>query len=594
MLLWRIFRIAVVGLVLAAAAVGVVFSDDVLWVAVEWTHPSLLEFYAPDGLDATAKAVLIVAAVVKATLLWLILRVPAPGPLDRRERALRWLLYLAVAYILVLWFPLGLLSDMVDLVFCIVLWSAIYVLYLLVIRWRSRVLRAAAGALFAVMVAGMVNEVLDELNLPELGPGMVVGIGLIVCGLLETVLTLVGQHRDGRWSRGTLTAGWLSLNSYLLVFPLQYLSGGFESDSLVLTIFIDAVALVHVVWLAATAREMPAGGLPPEPLPPARQRLIRVAVAAVVVLPVVALIPPESAPRTTFSGWSMGCYEFAPFGDLKPEERDDAFLCRARDQMGGVPPMFPDTVSDQQILAYGRELCRTEDREEQEALLRRAGSERASWGVDSSDLVYVCPEIVGATQPELLRSSEEMEAANEAYIAELNARCRDPWPRTKGVVQATANYSLFADGDFGYYVHDPKDERGETLAEQAIERLYEDDAQVGVAGSSVLVGHIEDVIDLCLTVKAFRTAPPLRLAGWDQVTEVPITTPHGHLTVPEAGGGDVGANAPMPNLAIEGKGRYRLRVYVRLNGGDEEHLVVVFPGTSKKRLKLKTWKYDSE
>ncbi|WP_062344139.1 hypothetical protein [Herbidospora yilanensis] len=581
-------------MVLALVAVGAVFSDDVLWVGAEWSYPGLLEFYAPDGLDATTRVVLIVAALVKAQLLWLILRPPAPGPLDRRERALRWLLYLAVAYDLVLWFPLGLLPDMVDLVFCLVLWSAVYVLYLLVIRWRSRVLRAAAGAMFAVMVAGMVNEVLDELDLLELGPGIVIGWGLMVCGLVETVLTLVGQHRDGRWSRGTLTFGWLSLSTYVLVFPLQFLSGGFASDSLVLTIFMDAMALVHVVWLAATAREMPSGGLPAEPLPPARRRLVRVAVAAVAVLPVVALIQPESAPRTTFSGWSIGCDEFRQFGDLKPEERDDAFLCRARDQMGGVPPMFPDSTSDQQILAYGRELCRARDREAQVALLKEAGSERASWGVDAWDLVYVCPEIIGATQPELLRSSEEVEAANKAYIAEMNANCRDPWPRTKGVVQATANYSLFADGDYGYFVLDPKDERGETLAEQAIDRLYKDDAQVGAAGSSVLVGHIDDVIDLCLTVKAFRAAPPLRLAGWDQVTEVPITTPTGHLTVPEADGGDVGANAPMPNLAIEGKGRYRLRVYVRLADAGEEHLVVVFPGTSKKRLRLKSWKYDSE
>jgi hypothetical protein len=90
-------------------------------------------------------------------------------------------------------------------------------------------------------------------------------------------------------------------------------------------------------------------------------------------------------------------------------------------------------------------------------------------------------------------------------------------------------------------------------------------------------------------VKAFRTAPPQRTAGWDQVTEVPIVSRTGRLTVPWMGeGGEVGAGAPMPNLAIAGKGRYRLRVYVRVDdGGEEEHLVVVFPGASRKRLKLK-------
>ncbi len=580
------------------AAVGLASSDALLWTAAEWTTaPDLeLDFIAPDRFDVLTKAVLIVAAVVKAALLWLILRPLMPGLLNDRERALRWLLYAAVAYSLVLWFPLMWLPDEVDLTLSLVLWGTIDVLYLLVIRWRARPLRAAAGVMFAVTLAASANDLLDELDLLDVEPGAVGALVVMVCGVAATVLTIIGQHRDGRWSRGTLILGWSSLSVYVLVYPLAFVSESdvFSGPSFVPQIVMDAAALVHTVWLAATAREMPSSGLPAEPLSPGRRRAARLAVAAVTVLPLVVLIRPESDPRTTFSGWSIGCDEWdGNFGDLKPEERDDVFVCRARSEMGGVPPMFPHTTSDQQILGYGRALCHAKDREEQEALLREAGSERASWGVDSRDLVYVCPEIVGATQPELLRTSEEAEAASRAYIAELNARCRDPWPRTKGVVQATANYSLFADGDYGYFVHDPEDEAGDTRADQAVERLYDDNTQVGVAGSAVLVGHLEDVIDLCLTVKAFRTAPPLRLAGWDQVTEVPITTPTGNLTVPEADGGDVGANAPMPNLAIEGKGRYRLRVYVRL-AEEEEHLVVVFPGTSKKRLKLKTWEYASE
>ncbi|MEV4549516.1 hypothetical protein [Nonomuraea wenchangensis] len=170
--------------------------------------------------------------------------------------------------------------------------------------------------------------------------------------------------------------------------------------------------------------------------------------------------------------------------------------------------MFPDSMSDQAILAYGRELCRAKDRDEQEAILTRAGSARPSWGVDPWDLVHVCPEIIGATHPELLRSTEETQAANDAYVAEENAKCRDPWPR--------------------------------------------------------------------------------RTAGWQEVEEVPIVSRTGRLTVPEMDGDEVGAGAPMPNLAIKGKGRYRLRVYVRTDAaGEEQHLVVVFPGTSKKRLTLK-------
>ncbi|MDA0633637.1 hypothetical protein OUY22_09425 [Nonomuraea sp. MCN248] len=283
----------------------------------------------------------------------------------------------------------------------------------------------------------------------------------------------------------------------------------------------------------------------------------------------------------------MDCYDRPAFGDLKPAERDAAFLCRARSGDGGVPPMFPDNLSDQEVLAYGRALCHAKDRDEQEAILTRAGSERPAGGADPWDLVYVCPEIVGATHPDLLRSTKQSEAANDAYVAEQNARCRDPWPRTKGVVQATATYFLFVDGDAGYLVHDPADEAAGEAAGQATERVYESSAGIGVARSAALIGHVEDVVDLCLTVKALRTAPPRRTAGWDQVTEVPIVSPTGRLTVPEMDDGEVGAGAPMPNLAIEGKGRYRLRVYVRVRDAGEEHLVVVFPGTSRKTLRLK-------
>ncbi|MEV4746342.1 hypothetical protein AB0K21_08215 [Streptosporangium sp. NPDC049248] len=584
---WRIIRIGLVGLVLAAAVAGLVLGDAWLWVAVEWSPPAYAGLYENGEFDTLTTAALLVAALVKAAFLWLILRAPAPGPLDRREKALRRLLYLAVAYTLVLRYPIALLPDAVDAAFQLALWTAIDVLYLLVIRWRSRMLRATAGAMFAVNLAAIADELLDELDLPELGSGDIAELGFMLGGVATIAITVIGQWRDGRWSRGTQIAGWSSVGSHALVIPLSILLGSISGGYLAILVTMDAVWLVGTVWIAATARELPVEGRPAD-LPPARRRVPRVAVAAVAVLPIIALVHPEQTPHLTYTGWSMDCYDRPSFGDLKPAERDAAFLCRARSTDGGVPPMFPDSLSDQGVLAYGRALCRTKDRDEQEAILTRAGSARPAWGADPWDLVYVCPEVVGATHPELLRSTAETEAANTAYIAEENARCRDPWPRTKGVVQATAKYFLFADGDHGYLVHDPGDEAVGEAAERAIDKLYDDRTLIGVAGSAVLVGHVEDVVDLCLTVKALRTAPPRRTAGWDQVNEVPIVSRSGRLTVPEMGeGGEVGAGAPMPNLAIAGKGRYRLRVYVRVNAGEEQHLVVVFPGASRKRLKLK-------
>jgi hypothetical protein len=580
---WRIIRIGLPGLVLAATAAGLVLGDAWLWVAVEWSPP----FTTNGGFDTPTTVALLVAAPVKAALLWLILRAPAPGPLDRREKALRRLLYLAVAYVLVLWYPIALLPDAVGAAFQLALWTAINVFYLLVIRWRSRVLRAAAGAVFAVEVAGMANELIRELGLPTLGLRGGVALGLMLGGMATIVITVVGQRRDGRWSLGTQVAGWLSVGVYALVIPLDSLFERIFNADLAITVMTDAAWLVSVVWIAATARELPASGRLAG-FPPARRPMIRLAVAAVSVLPIMAMIHPERTPHLTYTGWALDCFDGTNFGDVEPAEREAMFLCRARSREGGVPPMFPDDLPDQAILAHGRSLCRAKDHDEQAAILTRAGSARPAWGAKPWDLVYVCPEIIGASQPELLRSTAERAAAHKAYTAEENAKCRDPWPRTKGAVQATVKYFLFADGDHGYLVYDPVGEGAEKAAGQAMDRVYDDDTLIGVARSAVLIGHIEDVIDLCLTVKAFRTAPPQRTAGWDQVTEVPVTSRSGKLVVPEKGeSGDVGAGAPMPNLAITGKGRYRLRVYVRVNAAGEEHLVVVFPGTSRKKLTLK-------
>lgn len=543
-------------------------------------------FFRGPGFDAATTVALFMTAVVKVAFLWLILRAPAPGPMDRGTKALRRLLYLAVAYALVLWYPIALLPDAVVAAFDLALWTSLNVLFLLVIRWRSHALRAAAGTTFALELAGMADELLDELGLPELGSNDAVELVLVLSGVAAIVLTVIGQRRDGRWSRGTLVAGWASVGVIVLALPLDFLAGRLFDRSLVWSIALDALWLVHPVWLAATARELPTD-VSPADRPPPRRRDVRVALAAVALLPIVALVHPEQSAHHSFTGASPPCYGQPNFGDLEPSERDAAFLCQARSRYAGVPPVFPDTLPDQAVLAYGRALCRAKDREEQQEILTRAGSERPDSGMDLWDLVYVCPEVVGATHPELLQSSEEQRAANDAYIAKTNARCRDPWPRTKGVAQATANYFLFADGDPGYLVHDPGDKAAEEAAELATGRVYDDDTLIGVGGSAVLVGHVEDVSDVCLTVKAFRSAPPRRVAGWDYVDEVPIVSRSGQLTVPEMGGGDVGAGAPMPNLAIRGKGRYRLRVYVRVGRSGEEHLVVVFPGASRKRYQLK-------
>ncbi|MEU8273406.1 hypothetical protein ACFYOK_03880 [Microbispora bryophytorum] len=159
--------------------------------------------------------------------------------------------------------------------------------------------------------------------------------------------------------------------------------------------------------------------------------------------------------------------------------------------------------------------------------------------------------------------------------AEANARCRDPWPRLRARRQGTAAYFLFEGGGYGVYDPDDTTEGEDPYAAMG-------DGFLGAAGSSAVVMTYGENEPMCLTVKAFGSAPPLRLKGWEQVAEVRVVSRSGRLEVPSyADGGDEGAGARLPNLAVKGPGRYRMRVYAQgIEGTVEEHLVVVFPGRS--------------
>ncbi|MGW5259583.1 hypothetical protein ACWEQG_01330 [Microbispora sp. NPDC004025] len=314
----------------------------------------------------------------------------------------------------------GFLKDFVEPT----LWGLMQVLFALVLSGRWVRLCAVVAALAAS--AALVENWLLPLAIatmsphaPSLFPGepsLFAGtpslkIGIMLLSLAAPAwqtLVLIGQHRDGRWSRATLAAGWLSLG----LSPAVPLAGaGLEwvvsSAAWPLTLLLDeADGVMLAVWLARSAHELAAPRSVPRPARPFR--LPRPIPAAAVILPLLVLVRPETAPRFTFTGWGEECYEWTAsyrrYGDTRPEDREKAFLCHARSTMDGLPPMFPDTLPDQYVLAYGRRLCAAADGAQQHALLEEAGSERASSGAGRNALVFLCPTAVAADEPESLRS----------------------------------------------------------------------------------------------------------------------------------------------------------------------------------------------
>ncbi|RKS68846.1 hypothetical protein BZB76_5982 [Actinomadura pelletieri DSM 43383] len=123
----------------------------------------------------------------------------------------------------------------------------------------------------------------------------------------------------------------------------------------------------------------------------------------------------------------------------------------------------------------------------------------------------------------------------------------------------------------------------------SFDKALDDGLIAAVGGAVTILTGTEG--DLCLTVRAYRKAPPPALKGWDKVVEVGFDSPDGKTMV-----GSYEGEAELPSLTASGPGPYRLRLHVRGHGApetfypempDEHHLIVVYPGRSKERKKYK-------
>ncbi|TYB64242.1 hypothetical protein FXF51_21120 [Nonomuraea sp. PA05] len=302
--------------------------------------------------------------------------------------------------------------------------------------------------------------------------------------------------------------------------------------------------------------------------------------AGVVTAVLLTALTGSTGGLTTARPYDLGCPAWTErhrsIDATRAQDRERAFLCLVRDAGG---PMFPPGEPDQALLGRGRALCAQPGWRRADEWLRSGDFTINLHGLDSA-LVFLCPDAVGGAA---LRPSDELLAADEAdYVAASNAACRDPWPRTRARAQGTAAYFTSEGG--GYHLADDRDPANE----DGVEHDYDGLLAAGETGVAVrTIGGR----GLCVTVKAFGEAPPLRLKGWQEVAEVGVTSRSGRLAVPVLRpGGEEGAGRALPNLAIDGPGHYRVRVYARADADSagmlpaEWHLIVVHPGRSRKEV----------
>jgi hypothetical protein len=580
----------VVALYLAAVAVtaGVAaFSGDLSALSVASTVATWAQYARGDWLGP----LLVGVCGLNAWMLWQVLRGPALPRPERFPRGVVWLrrlLYAGVAGDLVLWDLLEELSGTGEYLASMTVWAITVILLVRVLSGVTALFRVIA------LVLGLSGMLTPPLLFFLDGPtSQVISLrGLALASFGFTVMILVGQRRDGRWSSTTINFGTLALIATLahplLLFALQSASLQFG-----LSLAASVLGLCHTVWLARTAHELdgPDGMRAAETVtrPPADRRFGPF-VAVALVLPLVVVSAEQDA-RLSFT-LDEGCSEgIRSYADTRPEDRRAAFLCLARDDFPTGMPIFREDLPDQRVLTYGKELCAVSGAEKRQALLQRAGGSAA---VDdlSRALEFLCPGVVARERADEVRVQVKQERERErelaAWTAEMNARCADPWPKLRAKRQGTAAYLLFEGG--GYAVHDDRDS-GEGPGGDIFKAI--DDGFIDAAGSSAAIMTYGENEPMCVTVKAFGAAPPLRLKGWDQVVEVGVVSRSGRLVVPPyPEWGDSGAVGPLPNLAADGPGRYRMRIYARAFEWDEddpdapveEHLIVVYPGRSTKKI----------
>lgn len=500
---------------------------------------------------------------------------------------LRRLLYADVAGDLLLWELLDDVSDAAEYAARWAVWAA--TMFLLV--------RALAGvsARFRIIALGLgLTGVLAAALRPFAeGPLLTASLLVAVATLACKALIIAGQGRDGRFGAVTVAIGWVAL--LLLQFYWLLQAGRVMFDGLSLA--VHALDGLIVVWAARTAHELAAPG-PGVAAPGTRWTERLLAAAAVVLVLPVAAVGAEKDARLTYTAADEGCRaRLRPAAGLGPEERRRSFLCLARGETFAADAMFPEDLADQRILTYGAQLCALPGDQERHALHERAGGTADAIELAAA-LEYLCPGIVAGQKADADRRQAEHDRQEAAWKAEANARCADPWPGVRARRQGTAAYMLSEGG--GYAVFDDRDDSagdpGDIYGSDGeAADIFDavEDGFIDAAGSGAAIVTHEENAAMCLTVKAFDRAPPLRLTGWDQVVEVGIASRSGRLVVPTyPEGGASGAAGPLPDLAVAGPGHYRLRVHARTLPWDEdepdapleEHLIVVYPGRSTDKV----------
>lgn len=425
---------------------------------------------------------------------------------------------------------------------------------------------------YAWVYAGRVTCPAHEALLKDLYPFLEVVFSVPLmwyCGLPAVATAAVAAWAANRWGRprwGRVTTRILALAVLLSYIPSQAgraIDTAIDADCLARwggtdALFYDLLgtgpALVAACALLAAARV---------PRDRSRRSWPRRTAATLVPFTLLLLLPAADSAAEHITP-AAECEEFKSEWHHRRPSGEREFLCFIRqahpDLFGGMP--------DRQVLVYGRRLCAIRTGDAPDTLSRQ--DPRLDAYHMSYSLAALCPDVAALVDREERERKQQEQRELAARKAEERRRCRAAHRRTPRIkpVQTVEKPVWTAYGVMDAY---------ET--EEVEEPPTGDDRLVDTRPGAVYVYVHADRLT-CVTAETYRRRPPAEPKGWDRVVEIGYTGPTGKLEFQQGSGYRV-----LPNLLVDGEGRYRLRVHHR--GPDREDvqrlLIQVFPAKTSKR-----------
>ncbi|MGW3362272.1 hypothetical protein ACWDOR_04945 [Streptosporangium canum] len=460
---------------------------------------------------------------------------------------------------------------------------ALVVLFHRVLDGTPRALRFIALAAGTLGVVGSIGEeVFDELGVHAVERIFdFVGLDGLLWSLWM-VLILVAQARDGRWGRVTVWSGTASMVLALLVMPLALgLAGGFGGPAITVIFVLSGVrSVLMLVWLARSAHDLAgphAGAVPHREGPAqARARLGRwpLPVAAVVLLSLLPAADHARGPFTSRSDCERARSTVGEYGqhvESRPMTGEMAFVCEVR---GADGSSFMQSTPDLALVAYGHRLCGVYTRNDPREIVRV----RETSGVDVRGLTHtldeICPRAAAIVKAEI--DEEDREIAERE--AEEQRKC-DAAPRHRPLIRPESALVLREPLWTDHGVLEAYEEDGyNDPFEDGLYELLEKNGLVAALPGHLMISIYADP-RVCVTTETYTRRPPVETRGWHHVVEVGYRSPTGEIKLRDAMGGP-----ELPDLAVRGKGHYRIRVhYAWLPWKGEKHagqrlLIMAYPG----------------